>query len=706
MTRFLFVGRPRPEKGLAVLADAWRAAELPPDARGARAGGDRPEPRRDRPGWPPAPGRRGHARPGRSRPGRAAQRLRGVRRARAAVDRDAHVSRAVGPGSQRGDEPRPAGDRQRRRGRGGGRPGARRATTGWSCRRATAARWRTRSCAWPTTGACARVSGAAGARDVRCVYATTPGQRASRRRSRASASPGGVGSVASLKYANRVRRLAARARRRAARPARRSGERGHRRERSSNVARTARSLGGFSQKDYRRALQELPTEVEEYSDCANLIRHAQLARPGTAAGAVAAEVRQRRPHRSRRPSAARWRARPSRGGAVQGRRSARQPGRRPRRHRLGAQLAAGPAAGNAGLPARLRGRAGRALDPQTGSAPTAPTEPRPAVLTPSPPAGATAGAGATGDPATPGSPPPVGAPASANGTRLGGVRSGWQSALSARAQAWWPTVLIAGVLCFVAFCAGGGLNLATMTTVEIALTRRLGADRRRGGSLRPGARASIRRWAVALLLAFAALTALSVVWSVQPDDSFKDAGRMLAYCGVFGAAVALARAVPARWPAVLGGVVLAAVVVCGYALLDEGLPGVARRGRRLRAPACAVRLLERDRPDGGDGRDRLHVAGRPAHRACAAQRACLPGDGVDAADADARLLARRAGGARARPGAVVLHRAAAPARCGGADQRCGLRGRRRGVGLLQTCAEQRQRGARGTHERGPPARAC
>jgi hypothetical protein len=37
------------------------------------------------------------------------------------------------------------------------------------------------------------------------------------------------------------------------------------------------SLSGFSQKDYRRALAELPTEVEEYSDCGNLIRRAQLA---------------------------------------------------------------------------------------------------------------------------------------------------------------------------------------------------------------------------------------------------------------------------------------------------------------------------------------------------------------------------------------------------------------------------------------------
>jgi hypothetical protein len=40
------------------------------------------------------------------------------------------------------------------------------------------------------------------------------------------------------------------------------------------------SLSGFSQQDYRRALQELPAEVEEYSDCANLIRKAQLAAAG------------------------------------------------------------------------------------------------------------------------------------------------------------------------------------------------------------------------------------------------------------------------------------------------------------------------------------------------------------------------------------------------------------------------------------------
>ncbi len=41
-----------------------------------------------------------------------------------------------------------------------------------------------------------------------------------------------------------------------------------------------KSISGFSQQAYRRALQELPTEVEEYSDCANLIRRAQLAAAG------------------------------------------------------------------------------------------------------------------------------------------------------------------------------------------------------------------------------------------------------------------------------------------------------------------------------------------------------------------------------------------------------------------------------------------
>jgi len=50
-------------------------------------------------------------------------------------------------------------------------------------------------------------------------------------------------------------------------------------------------LSGYTQQDYRRALQELPAEVEEYSDCANLIRRAQLNAAGAgSAGASGAEA--------------------------------------------------------------------------------------------------------------------------------------------------------------------------------------------------------------------------------------------------------------------------------------------------------------------------------------------------------------------------------------------------------------------------------
>jgi len=62
---------------------------------------------------------------------------------------------------------------------------------------------------------------------------------------------------------------------------------------------------------------------------------------------------------------------------------------------------------------------------------------------------------------------------------------------------------------------------------------------------------------------------------------------MLSYCALFGAAVTLARSVPARWPAILGGIVLAAVVVCCYALLTKVFPAGLDAGdvyARLRAP--------------------------------------------------------------------------------------------------------------------------
>jgi O-Antigen ligase/Tetratricopeptide repeat len=165
----------------------------------------------------------------------------------------------------------------------------------------------------------------------------------------------------------------------------------------------------------------------------------------------------------------------------------------------------------------------------------------------------------------------------------GGKRPAWL----AWQALWWPTLLTAGLLCFVAFLAGGGLSLSRTTTVEMVLT--IGSGVIVAGVV---AFASRRRRhyglsSVGLLVALTAMTALSLVWSVQPDDSFKDAGRMLAYSGFFGASVLLAGAFPARWRAVLGGVTLAAVVVCGYALLTKVFPDQLDASdiyARLRAP--------------------------------------------------------------------------------------------------------------------------
>ncbi|MGH2853932.1 MAG: O-antigen ligase family protein [Solirubrobacteraceae bacterium] len=154
-----------------------------------------------------------------------------------------------------------------------------------------------------------------------------------------------------------------------------------------------------------------------------------------------------------------------------------------------------------------------------------------------------------------------------------------------------PTLLIAGVLCLVTFLAGGGLNLATITPVEIGLTLGCGAGIAAAIVLTPAGRPAYGLWSTGMLLALAALSALSVIWSVKPDSSWEDATRLFAYSGVFAVAVLLARAAPARWSAVLGGVLLAAVLVCGYALLTKVFPNVLGSERayahtyaRLREP--------------------------------------------------------------------------------------------------------------------------
>ena len=145
---------------------------------------------------------------------------------------------------------------------------------------------------------------------------------------------------------------------------------------------------------------------------------------------------------------------------------------------------------------------------------------------------------------------------------------------------------LAAGFALVVFVATGGTDLAQNTWVEITLTV-VGAACALAVVVL-GARG--RPWGALALLLFAVLAALtyaSIAWSVQPADSWVEANRTLAYLAAFGAAIALARLVPARWPAVVGAVGTVAVVVCGYALLAKVFPATLNAGDtlgRLRVP--------------------------------------------------------------------------------------------------------------------------
>jgi tetratricopeptide (TPR) repeat protein len=147
------------------------------------------------------------------------------------------------------------------------------------------------------------------------------------------------------------------------------------------------------------------------------------------------------------------------------------------------------------------------------------------------------------------------------------------------------TAAVAALLVAVAFVARGGAAPPRTTAVELALTL-LGAAAVAAAAL-AGPRG--RLWGGVTLLLFAALavlSALSIAWSVEPSASWRAANLTLAYLAVFAGGIALARLAAPRWAGLLGGVVLAAVAVCGFSLLAKVFPSISPLDlySRLRAP--------------------------------------------------------------------------------------------------------------------------
>lgn len=134
------------------------------------------------------------------------------------------------------------------------------------------------------------------------------------------------------------------------------------------------------------------------------------------------------------------------------------------------------------------------------------------------------------------------------------------------------TIGLALLLCAAAFGADGGLRLGRLTMVEIAVLV-LGGLTTAAGLLAAPREGKVWGGATMLLFgAFAALTALSVGWSVEPSETWLEANRTFAWLAAFCAAATIARTAPDAWSVLLGAFILFGVVLCAYATLTKLLP--------------------------------------------------------------------------------------------------------------------------------------
>ena len=132
---------------------------------------------------------------------------------------------------------------------------------------------------------------------------------------------------------------------------------------------------------------------------------------------------------------------------------------------------------------------------------------------------------------------------------------------------------LAATLTAAALLARGGNHVGRTAAVEVALV--LAAGLVLAATLLMARRERQLHGLAALLcfVAFTGVTALSMSWSIAPDESLVEAARTFTYLAIFAAAVAAARLAPDAAPAVVGGILLASVAVVAYALASRIWPG-------------------------------------------------------------------------------------------------------------------------------------
>jgi len=139
----------------------------------------------------------------------------------------------------------------------------------------------------------------------------------------------------------------------------------------------------------------------------------------------------------------------------------------------------------------------------------------------------------------------------------------------------------------VALGARGGLQLQPVTVVEMILEIVSGVLCAAALLIGHGARRPWGGVTLALLAAFAILTGLSIIWAIEPSAAWIEANRTIAAVGVLASGIALVRMVPGHWRSLIGGVLVASLIVSGYALLTKVFPAwlaSAETYGRLREP--------------------------------------------------------------------------------------------------------------------------
>jgi O-Antigen ligase/Tetratricopeptide repeat len=133
-------------------------------------------------------------------------------------------------------------------------------------------------------------------------------------------------------------------------------------------------------------------------------------------------------------------------------------------------------------------------------------------------------------------------------------------------------LIVGGALVGVAFGAQGGTELTRTTITEIAMVLVSGLVVAAALLWSPR-RTSHGVTTLLLFTMFALLTAVSVLWSIAPELTYIDTGRVFCYLALFCAAVAAGRVAPRAAPALLLALLVAAVVPVAFALASRVWPG-------------------------------------------------------------------------------------------------------------------------------------